>query len=67
MCHHEDMSWLGWLALAVLVTVIAALTGVKPKGTRPVAHSRMMGIARAILLILLVIFAILAYRARAGH
>jgi hypothetical protein len=61
------MSWLGWLALAVLVTVIAALTGVKPKGTRPVAHSRMMGIARAILLILLVIFAILAYRARAGH
>ena len=61
------MSWLGWVGLAVLVTVLAALTGFKPKGTRPVAHSRMMGVARAILLILLVIFAVLAFRARAGH
>jgi hypothetical protein len=61
------MSWLGWVGLAVFVTVLAALTGVKPKGTRPIAHSRMMGVARAILLILLVIFAVMAYRARAGH
>jgi hypothetical protein len=61
------MNWLGWVGLAVFVTVLAALTGVKPKGTRPVAHSRMMGVARAILLILLVIFAVMAYRARAGH
>ena len=61
------MSWLGWVGLAVLVTVLAALTGVKAKGTRPVAHSRMMGVARAILLIMLVIFAVLAFRARAGH
>jgi hypothetical protein len=61
------MSWIGWLGLAVFVTMLAALTGLKPKGTRPVAHSRMMGVARAILVILLVIFAIMAYRARAGH
>jgi hypothetical protein len=61
------MNWLGWVGLAVFVTVLAALTGVKPKGTRPIAHSRMMGVARAILLILLVIFAVMAYRARAGH
>jgi hypothetical protein len=61
------MGWLGWLGLAVFVTVLAALTGIKPRGTRPVAHSRMMGVARAILVILLVVFAILAYRARAGH
>lgn len=61
------MGWLGWLGLALVVTVLAALTGIKPKGTRPVAHSRMMGIARAILIILVVIFAVLAYRARSGH
>ena len=51
----------------MLVTVVAALTGVKPKGTRPVARSRMMGIARAILLILLAIFAFMAYRAHGAH
>ena len=61
------MGWLGWLGLAVVVTVLAALTGIKPKGTRPVARSRMMGVARAILVILVLIFAFLAYRARAGH
>ena len=61
------MGWLGWLGLAVLVTMLAALTGIKPKGTRPIAHSRMMGVARAILVILLVLFAFLAYRAKAGH
>jgi len=61
------MGWLGWVGLAVFVTVLAALTGIKPRGTRPVAHSRMMGVARAILVVLLVVFAILAYRARAGH
>jgi len=57
----------GWLGLAVVVTVVAALTGMKPKGTRPVARSRMMGVARVILLILLAVFAFMAYRARAGH
>ena len=67
MCHDEDMGWIGWLGLAVFVTMLAALTGIKPKGTRPVARSRMMGVARVILLLLLVIFAFLAYRARAGH
>lgn len=61
------MGWLGWLGLAVFVTMLAALTGIKPKGTRPIAHSRMMGVARAILVILLVVFAVLAYRARSGH
>jgi hypothetical protein len=61
------MGWLVWLGLAVVVTVIAALTGAKPKGTRPVARSKMMGVARAILIILVLIFVFLAYRARAGH
>jgi len=60
------MNWIVWLGLAVLVTAIAAVTGIKPKGTRHVAHSRMMGMGRVFLVILVVIFAYLAFRARAG-
>jgi len=51
---------------AVLVAVVAAVTGIKPKGTRPVAHSRMMGMARVFLVIVVVILAYLAFRARSG-
>lgn len=52
--------------LAVLVAGIAAVTGIKPKGTRHVAHSRMMGMARVFLVIVVVIFAYLAFRAKSG-
>ena len=45
------MSWLGWLGLAVIITVILAVTGIKPKGTRHVAHTRLMGMARLALLV----------------
>ncbi|MEO8188985.1 MAG: hypothetical protein ABI914_04585 [Acidobacteriota bacterium] len=60
------MSWLMWLGLAVLVGVIAAVTGMKPKGTRHVAGTRMMGIGRIALFVLILLFAWLAYRARSG-
>ena len=60
------MSWLGWLGLAVLITAIAALTGIKPKGTRHVANTRLMGVARFFLLVLVILFAYLAFRARSG-
>jgi hypothetical protein len=60
------VNWLVWLAFAVLVSVIAAMTGMKPKGTRHVAHSRMMGMARVFLVIVILIFAYLAFRARSG-
>jgi hypothetical protein len=60
------MSWVVWLGLAVVITAIAAVTGIKAKGTRPVAHSRMMGVGRVFLLIIVVIFAYLAFRARSG-
>jgi hypothetical protein len=58
------MTWLAWLALAVLVTATAAVTGIKPKGTRHVAHTSMMGVARAVLLFIVAILLYLAYRAR---
>lgn len=60
------MSWLVWLGLAVLVGVIAAVTGFKPRGTRHVARTRLMGVGRFALLILIAIFAYLAFRARSG-
>lgn len=60
------MNWLVWLGLAVVIAVFAALTGVKPKGTRHVAHTRMMGMGRLALVVLVLIFAYMAYRARGG-
>lgn len=60
------MSWLFWLGLAVLIGVLAALTGIKPRGTRPVARTRLMGVGRFALFVLIVILLFLAYRARSG-
>ena len=60
------MNWLVWLGLAVVVAVFAAVTGVKAKGTRPVAHTRMIAMGRLALVVIVIIFAYLAYRARGG-
>lgn len=58
------MTTLGWLGLAVLVAVVAAVTGIKPKGTRHVARTRLMGMARLALLAVVIIIAYVAFRAR---
>jgi hypothetical protein len=58
------MTWLVWLALAVIVAGIAAVTGLQPKGGRPVARTGLMSVARFVLLIIVVIFAYMAYAAR---
>lgn len=60
------MTWIVWLILAVIVVAIAAVTGIKPKGTRHVAHTRMMGMGRVFLGIIVVLFAYMAFRARNG-
>jgi uncharacterized membrane protein YhaH (DUF805 family) len=60
------MTWLWWLAVAVIITGIAAVTGIKPKGTRHVAHTSMMGMARIALFVMLVIVAYMALVARSG-
>jgi hypothetical protein len=60
------MTWLFWLALAVIIAAAAAVTGIKPTGTRHVAHTSMMGMARVTLLLIAAIFAYLAIRARTG-
>ena len=58
------MTWLGWLAIAVIIVGIAAVTGIKPKDTRHVAGTRMMGVARVALFIIVLIVAYLAFNAR---
>jgi hypothetical protein len=45
---------------------VAAVTGVKPKGTRHVAHTSMMGMARLALLAFVVIVGYIVWRARTG-
>ncbi len=60
------MNWLMLLGVAVIIAVVAAVTGIKPKKTRPVAHTRMMAMARFVLLVLAIILAYLAFRYRAG-
>ena len=52
--------------VVLLVATLAALTGITPKGSRPVAHTRLMGVARFVLVVVLLIVAYIAFRARAG-
>lgn len=57
------MSWLAWFALVLVITVFAAVTGLKAKGTRPVAHTQLMGVARWVLVLIVLVVAYAAYRA----
>jgi hypothetical protein len=59
------MTWLGWLILAAVITAFAAVTGIKPKGTEHLSHTRMMGMARLGLFVVVLILLYLAFRARA--
>lgn len=61
------MGWLTWLGLAVLVAAIAAVTGLKARGTRPVANTRLMAVGRFILLLIVAVFAYMAFQARSGR
>jgi hypothetical protein len=58
------MTWLAWLAVAVLITAVAAVTGIKPSGTRHVARTSMMGVARVVLLFIIAVVAYVVLRAR---
>ena len=60
------MNWLVWLTLAVIIAGVAAVTAIQPKGTRPVGHTRMMGMARLALAAFAIILSYAAYLARSG-
>ncbi|MEQ1870771.1 MAG: hypothetical protein ABL961_12180 [Vicinamibacterales bacterium] len=57
------MTWPFWIVVATLVTAAAAVTGIKPKGTRHIAHTSMMGMARIALVVVVIILAFVALRA----
>ena len=60
------MTWLTWLLLAVVIVAIAAVTGIKPKDSRHVSRTRMMGAARMALIVIVLIIAYAMYQARSG-
>ncbi len=60
------MTWYTWLILAMVITAVAAVTGITPTGTRHVARTSMMGVARFVLLFIIIVFVYMAYRARSG-
>lgn len=49
------MSWIIILGIVVVFVALFALTGIKPKGTRRVASTRLMGAARVVLVIIVLI------------
>jgi hypothetical protein len=61
------MSWIFWLGLAVVIGAVAALTGLKPRGSKPVSNTRLMGVARFILVVMVLVFLYLAYRGYAAR
>jgi hypothetical protein len=46
------MHWIYMVGLIVIVAALAALSGAKPSGTKPVARTRLMQASRWILLVI---------------
>lgn len=45
-----------WLGLAVLLVVVAVLTGTTPKGGKPVARTQLVKTARVMLIVAVIVF-----------
>ena len=60
------MSWLVMLGLAVAMIAVAALLGAQPKGARQISNTKLMGVARFVLLVFGLVLAFFAFRSR-GH
>ncbi len=58
------MNPLFWLTVVGLVVMVAPPRGPQPKGGRPAARTRLMGVGRVILILLAVVVAYVAFRAR---
>ncbi len=56
------MSWIVILWIAAAVAALIALTGIKPKGTRHVAHTHLINAARVCFVIILLILAFAAFQ-----
>ncbi len=58
------MSWVFFLTVAVVVGALFAVLGIKPRGARPVATSRMMAVARIVLVIVIALLLYMFLRGR---
>lgn len=56
------MTPLFWLILVVIAVALAALTGIKPKEGRQVARTQLMGVARGVLILTVLVAVYLALR-----
>jgi hypothetical protein len=56
------MTWLTWLGVAVVIAAIAAVTGIKPAGSRPVARTHLMSVARVALIAIVLVLGFVAFR-----
>ena len=54
-------SWVTLLAVAVVLVVIAAFTGARPDDTKPVGQTRLMKVARIILVVVAAILVVVAF------
>ena len=50
--------------MLLIIAAVAAVTGIKPSATRHVAGTKLMGVARVALAIIVIIVAYLAFRGR---
>lgn len=55
------MSWIVILWIAAGITALVAITGIKPKGTRHVAHTHLITAARICFVLIVVILVAMAY------
>jgi uncharacterized membrane protein YecN with MAPEG domain len=60
------MTWYVWLIAAALLAAFAAVTGIQPKGARPIARTGLMSVARFVLVLMILICVYFAYRAGTG-
>ena len=56
------MSWLSILGIVVIVVAIASVFGLAPKGAEPVAGTRLMSVARVVLVVFGLILLYFSFR-----
>jgi len=56
------MTWLTFLAIAGVIALVAALSGLQPRGGRNVAGTRLMAVGRVVLVIGILIAGWLMFR-----
>ena len=56
------MNWLSILGLVLILAVVASVFGLAPKGAQPVAGTRLMSVARVVLVVFGLILLYVSFR-----